>query len=111
MKDQPLAPAIALSIVVLTMGHIFSNAVRTLPAIAADLLQRDLGITAEALGALTGMFPFAFAIAMVPVGASLDRYGIKPVALTLLAIGVLGSAMAALATGPWTMVAASVRTT
>ena len=106
MKDQPVAPAIALSILALTLGHIFSNAVRTLPAVAADLLQRDLGISAEALGALTGMFPFAFALAMVPVGVSLDRYGIKPVSLTLLATGVVGSVMAAVAAGPWSMVAA-----
>jgi len=106
VKDQPVSPAIALSILALTLGHIFSNAVRTLPAVAADLLQRDLGISAEALGALTGMFPFAFALAMVPVGVSLDRYGIKPVSLTLLATGVVGSVMAAVAAGPWSMVAA-----
>ncbi len=106
MTDKPLAPVVALSIVALTLGHIFSNAVRTLPAVAADLLQRDLGLTADALGALTAMFPFAFALAMVPVGACLDRYGIKPVSLTLLATGVAGSAMAAFAVGPWSMVAA-----
>lgn len=106
MKDEPVAPAVALSIVALTLGHIFSNAVRTLPAVAADLLQRDLGISAEALGALTGMFPLAFAIAMVPVGVGLDRYGIKPVSLTLLAIAGAGAVMAALARGPWTMVLA-----
>lgn len=106
MKDSPVAPAVALSIVALTLGHIFSNAVRTLPAVAADLLQRDLGLSAEALGALTGMFPFAFALAMVPVGVGLDRYGIKPVSLTLLAIAGAGALLAAFATGPWTMVIA-----
>jgi hypothetical protein len=31
---------IALSIIALAMGHVFSNAVRTLPAIAADVVQR-----------------------------------------------------------------------
>ncbi len=108
MKEPPVAPLIALSIVALTLGHVFSNAVRTLPAVAADLLQRDLGLTAEALGALTGIFPFAFALAMVPVGVSLDRYGIRPVALTLLATGAFGSVLAALATGPWSMVVAQI---
>ena len=108
MKEPPVAPLIALSIVALTLGHVFSNAVRTLPAVAADLLQGDLGLSAEALGALTGIFPFAFALAMVPVGVSLDRYGIRPVALTLLATGAIGSVLAALATGPWSMVIAQI---
>lgn len=106
MQDRPVAPFVALCIVALTLGHVFSNAVRTLPAVAADLLQRDLGISAEVLGALTGMFPLAFAIAMVPVGVSLDRYGIKPVSLTLLAIGAVGAVLGATATGPWSMVVA-----
>lgn len=106
MQDRPVAPFVALCIVALTLGHVFSNAVRTLPALAADLLQRDLGISAEMLGALTAMFPLAFAIAMVPVGVGLDRYGIKPVSLTLLAIGAAGSLLAAFAGGAWSMVIA-----
>lgn len=106
MKDPPVAPAIALSIVALALGHVFSNAVRTLPAVAADLLQRDLGVTAEGLGALTGAFPLAFALAMIPVGVGLDRYGVRPVALTLLTIAGIGAVLAALAVGPWSMVVA-----
>ena len=72
---------ISLSILALTMGHVFSNAVRTLPAIAADVLQRDLGVTADGLAALTGAFPATFALAMLPVGVALDRWGVKPTAL------------------------------
>ncbi|HYF08564.1 MAG TPA: MFS transporter [Acetobacteraceae bacterium] len=106
MNDSPVPRLVALSIIALTLGHVFSNAVRTLPAVAADLLQSDLGLSAESLGALTAAFPFAFALAMVPVGAALDRYGIKPVSLTLLAIAFLGALGASLATGPATMLAA-----
>ena len=47
----------AVPILALALGHVFSNAVRTLPAMAADVLQRDLGLSAEGLGALTGAFP------------------------------------------------------
>jgi len=79
---------IALSIIALTMGHVFSNAVRTLPAIAADVLQRDLGITADGLAVLTGAFPATFALAMLPVGVALDRWGVKPTALALLLSGL-----------------------
>ena len=78
-----------LPILALTLGHVFSNAVRTLPAMAADVLSRDLGLTPEALAALTGAFPAAFALAMVPVGVGLDRWGVRRTALVLLAIGGL----------------------
>lgn len=95
-----------LPILALTVGHVFSNAVRTLPAMAADVLSRDLGLTPEALAALTGAFPAAFALAMVPVGVGLDRWGVRRTALVLLAIGAAGSGMAALATGPLGMLVA-----
>lgn len=98
--------AFAVPVLVLALGHVFSNAVRTLPAVAADVLARDLGLSAEALGALTGAFPAAFTVAMVPVGVALDRYGVRRTALVLLALGVLGCLMAAAAPGTGTMLLA-----
>ncbi len=95
-----------LPILALTLGHVFSNAVRTLPAMAADVLSRDLGLTPEALAALTGAFPAAFALAMVPVGVGLDRWGVRRTALVLLAIGAFGCILAALAGGPLGMLVA-----
>lgn len=100
--------ALGLAILALTLGHVFSNAVRTLPAMAADLLQRDLGVSAEGLAALTGAFPAAFALTMLPVGVALDRYGVKPTALALLAIAAVGAALGAVAIGPWSMLAAQI---
>lgn len=100
--------ALGLAILALALGHVFSNAVRTLPAMAADVLQRDLGVTADGLAALTGAFPAAFALAMLPVGVALDRYGVKPTALALLAIAAIGSLFGAVATGPWSMLLAQV---
>ncbi len=102
------APAIALPLLALTLGHVFSNAVRTLPAVAADVLSADLDITAETLAAITGAFPAAFALAMVPVGVALDRYGVRPVALWLLAIAGVGAGLAALAPSAGTMLLAQV---
>ena len=71
------------ALLALTIGHVFSNAIRTLPAVAADVLARDLGITTQQLAVITGAFPGAFALAMIPVGVALDRFGVKPVALLL----------------------------
>ena len=100
--------ALGIAILALTLGHVFSNAVRTLPAMAADVLQADLGLSADGLAALTGAFPAAFALTMLPVGVALDRFGVKPTALALLAIAAVGSALGAAASGPWSMLAAQV---
>ncbi|WP_237213565.1 MFS transporter [Falsiroseomonas oryziterrae] len=100
--------SVTLPILVLCLGHVFSNAVRTIPAIAADVLTRDLGISAETLAQLTGAFPLAFAAVMIPVGIALDRHGVKRVSLFLLTVAGCGAVMAALATGPWWMLLAQV---
>ncbi|MCW8085889.1 MFS transporter [Sabulicella glaciei] len=97
-----------LPLLALTLGHVFSNAIRTLPAVAADVLSRDLGVSAQELAAITGAFPAAFALAMIPVGVALDRYGVRPVALILLAIAALGAGLAALAPSAPAMVLAQV---
>lgn len=99
---------VAVVLVILTMGHVFSNMVRTLPALAADVLQRDLGIGPEALAQLTGVFPFAFALAMLPVGVGLDRWGVRPTSLVLLLLGVVGSLLAAMAPGTGMMLLGQV---
>ncbi|WP_170985154.1 MFS transporter [Roseomonas sp. AR75] len=99
---------VTTAILVLCLGHVFSNAVRTIPAIAADVLQRDLGVTAEGLAQITSAFPFAFAAVMIPVGIGLDRYGVKAVSLTLLTVAGCGAALGAMATGPYSMLAAQI---
>jgi len=92
--------AFVLPLVALTMGHVLSNAVRTLPAIAADVLTRDLDVTAEGLAALTGAFHFAFAAGQIPVGIALDRFGVRAVSFALIGLVTIGTVLAALAGGP-----------
>lgn len=91
--------AFVLPLVALATGHMLSNAVRTLPAVAADLLQADLAVDAEGLAGLTGAYHFAFAAAQIPVGVALDRFGVRRVSLALLAVVCAGAALAALAGG------------
>lgn len=98
--------ALVVPLLVLALGHVLSNAVRTLPAIAADLLAHDLGVTADGLAALTGGFLFAFALGQVPLGVALDRWGVRPVSLTLFALVCTGAAAAAAAPGPWSFLLA-----
>ena len=89
-----------LPVLALALGHMLSNALRTLPAIAADRIQLDLGLTAEGLSSLTGSYNIAFALGQIPVGVALDRFGVRPVSLALLAIVCAGTLIAALAGGP-----------
>jgi MFS family permease len=98
----------AVPILALTLGHVFSNAVRTLPALAADVMQRDLALSPDGLAAVTGAFAFAFAFAMVPVGVGLDRFGVRRTALALLAIAGCGAVLAALAPNALGMLLAQI---
>jgi len=79
---------------------VLSNLVRTLPAIAADMLGADLGTGTDGLASLTGVYNFAFALAQVPVGVALDRFGVRRVSLALLVITTAGAVLAAAAGGP-----------
>lgn len=90
----------ALPVLVLALGHMISNLLRTLPAVSADVMSFDLGLTEESLASLTAAYHFAFAAGQIPVGVALDRYGVKPVSLVLLAAVAVGAAFAALVQGP-----------
>lgn len=89
-----------LALVVLACGHMLSNLVRTLPAIAVDVMAPDLGTTAHEVASLTAAYHFSFAICQLPIGAALDRFSVRAVSLTLFAGTIAGSILAALASGP-----------
>jgi predicted MFS family arabinose efflux permease len=83
-------------LLVLALGHMISNLLRTLPAIAADVITADIAVPRESLASLIGAYHFAFAAGQIPAGVALDRYGVRPVALALLAIISAGAMLAAL---------------
>ncbi|SHJ79027.1 Predicted arabinose efflux permease, MFS family [Roseomonas rosea] len=101
MNDETREASLAFAapLVALTLGHVLSNMVRTLPAIAADVLGRDLEVTAQGLASLTGTYNLTFALAQIPVGVALDRFGVRHTALGLLAVTAAGAVLAALAGG------------
>ena len=76
-----VASGFMVALLSLALAFVLSTAIRTLPAIGADMLIRDLRVTPPLAG-LVGAFPLAFAIGLLPVGAALDRYGVRRVALS-----------------------------
>lgn len=91
--------ALIFALVALACGHMLSTLLRTIPAISLDLMARDFGIQPQALASLTSVYHFAFAASQIPVGAAMDRFGVRPVSLALLAGTVVGAIASGLATG------------
>jgi len=58
---------------------------------------RDLSLTAEALGFLSSIFFYAFALIQIPMGASMDIFGAKRLILFLSSVGIVGAIIFALA--------------
>ena len=61
---------------VLCAGFLASQFYRVSNAVIAPELMRELSITPEAMGFVTGIFFLVFAAAQLPVGVLLDRYGL-----------------------------------
>jgi predicted MFS family arabinose efflux permease len=92
--------ALILALIALACGHMLSTLLRTIPAVSLDLMAADFHIEPQALASLTSLYHFAFAAAQIPVGAAMDRFGVRPVSLSLLAGTVIGAVASGLATGP-----------
>ena len=72
------------------VGYYVSYLLRTVNAVIAPELVRDLHLGAADLGLLTSTYFLAFAIGQLPVGAALDRYGARRVVAALLAVATGG---------------------
>jgi MFS family permease len=82
-----------------------SQFLRTALAVIAPEMTRDLGLSAEALGLLTGAFFIASAFMQIPVGVLLDRFGPRRVVPALLGVTVTGSLMFASAHSVYLLIA------
>ena len=74
---------------VLCAGFLASQFYRVSNAVIAPELMRELAITPEAMGFITGIFFLVFAAAQLPVGVFLDRYGLRRTMSGLFLIAVL----------------------
>ena len=72
-------------------GYYLSYLLRTVNAVISPDLTRELGLSAADLGLLTGAYFFSFAVAQIPVGVALDRYGPRRVEASLLVLAAIGA--------------------
>jgi len=92
--------ALMFALLVLACGHMLSTLLRTIPAISLDLMAADFATPPQTLASLTSIYHFAFAASQIPVGAAMDRFGVRPVSLSLLIGTIVGALASGLATGP-----------
>jgi predicted MFS family arabinose efflux permease len=92
--------ALMFALLALACGHMLSTLLRTIPAISLDLMAADFDTPPQTLASLTSIYHFAFAASQIPVGAAMDRFGVRPVSLSLLVGTIVGALASALATGP-----------
>ena len=71
-------------------GYFLSYGLRSVNAVIAPDLMRDLGITAADLGLLTSAYFLAFGLFQLPLGLLIDRYGPRRVEATLLIVAAAG---------------------
>lgn len=92
--------ALVFALLALASGHMLSTLLRTIPAVSLDVMAADFGTAPQKLASLTSIYHFAFAASQIPVGAAMDRFGVRPVSLSLLIGTVFGALASGLATGP-----------
>ncbi len=80
-----------------TAAYFLSYFFRSANAVIAPDLSRDLSLSAAQLGLMTSLFFAAFALAQIPLGIGLDRWGPRWVTPGLMLAAVVGSALFALA--------------
>jgi MFS family permease len=74
-------------------GYYLSYLFRTISALTAAPLTAEFGLTPSSLGLLTSAYFLTFAIAQIPIGVFLDRYGPRQVQAVLLVIAAGGAAL------------------
>jgi MFS family permease len=82
-------------------GYYLSYLLRTVNAVIAPELTRELTLTAADLGLLTSAYLLAFAAFQIPLGLLLDRYGPRRVEAGLLLVAAAGTLLFAFGRSPF----------
>ena len=73
------------------LGYFLSYLYRTVNAIIAPDLVRDIGLDPASLGLLTAVYLLTFGLFQLPLGILLDRFGPRRVEAALLLVAALGA--------------------
>jgi sugar phosphate permease len=84
-------PAALRIFTLLLLAYFLSYFFRSANAVISQDLQTDLGLSPAQLGLMTSLFYLFFALANLPLGSLLDRYGPRFVHPALMLVGVVGS--------------------
>ena len=79
-------------------GYFMSYTLRSINAVIAPELMRDLGITATGLGLLTSAYFLAFGLFQLPLGLLLVRFGPRRVEAALMMVAAAGCTLFGLGT-------------
>jgi nitrate/nitrite transporter NarK len=80
-------------------GYFMSYGLRSVNAVLAPELTREIGLTHSQLGSLSSAYFLAFAAMQIPLGVWLDRFGPRRVDAVLMGLAALGCTAFALADG------------
>ncbi len=86
-------------IAALVAAYVLSQFYRAFLAVLAPALEQDLGATAQDMASASGYWFLTFALMQLPIGSALDRVGPRITSSALLAVGAVGAAVFASATG------------
>lgn len=75
---------------ILCLVYTVSQFLRSSTGVIAPNLSADLGLRPEGLGILSGAFFLSFALAQIPVGILLDRYGARVTMIGSVGIAIIG---------------------
>jgi predicted MFS family arabinose efflux permease len=86
-----------LPVLVLASAFALSQSFRTVTAMMATSLQREFGLSTQALGLFAATFAFAFGLSQFVIGVALDFYGLRRTWLCTFPLAILGALVSALA--------------
>ncbi|WP_421726400.1 MFS transporter [Bauldia sp.] len=82
------------------LGYAVAMGTRSINAILAHPLETELGLTSAELGVITATFLITFALAQLPLGLLLDRWGARVTHALFFVIGGIGMILFGLASDP-----------